>query len=232
MFAVKAQSTYQSYLWRSNAAQHTIHLHVLQAFLALQVYTDRKASQHLSTCGQRSPLGIRIIMRRKNVEKLAQSLTSWEDGLARLGECVVQFQRIEAALSMCISAMVGRSRKVGEILTSEMSFRARVAIFGALFAHSLKSVTLPDDITELISRLHWAEGQRNTLVHSLWDASESKPDSIRREKRSIRKSKLAVVEEHFTPDDLEELNGLFEGIVTDLFYLSSIHLPKIKKRLP
>ena len=162
---------------------------------------------------------------------MVQSLTSWEDGLARLGECIVQFQRIEDALSVCISAMVGRSRKVGEIITAEMSFRARVATFGALFAHSLKSSTLPEDITELIARLHWAEQQRNTLVHSLWDASETKPDSILRKKKAIRKSNLAISEEHFTPDDLEDLNRLFEGIVTDLFFLSTEHLPSIEKRL-
>jgi hypothetical protein len=170
-------------------------------------------------------------MRRKTVEKMVQSLYSWEDGLARLGECIVQFQRIENALSVCISAMVGRSRKVGEIITAEMSFRARVATFGALFAHSLKSSTLPEDITELISRLHWAEQQRNTLVHSLWDASETKPDSILRKKKAIRKSNLAISEEHFTPDDLEDINRLFEGIVTDLFFLSAEHLPSIEKRL-
>ena len=170
-------------------------------------------------------------MRRRTVEKMVQSLTSWEDGLARLGECIVQFQRIEDALSVCISAMVGRSRKVGEIITAEMSFRARVATFGALFAHSLKSSTLPEDITELISRLHWAEQQRNTLVHSLWDASETKPDSILRKKKAIRKSNLAISEEHFTPEDIEDLNRLFEGIVTDLFFLSSEHLPSIEKRL-
>lgn len=170
-------------------------------------------------------------MHRRTVEKMVQSLTSWEDGLARLGECIVQFQRIEDALSVCISAMVGRSRKVGEIITAEMSFRARVATFGALFAHSLKSSTLPEDITELISRLHWAEQQRNTLVHSLWDASETKPDSILRKKKAIRKSNLAIAEEHFTPEDLEDLNRLFEGIVTDLLFLSSEHLPSIEKRL-
>ena len=170
-------------------------------------------------------------MRRRKVEKLVQSLTSWEDGLARLGECIVQFQRIEDAVATCISAMVGRSRKVGAIITAEMSFRARVATFGALFAYSLKSNTLPEDITELISRLHWAEEQRNMLVHSLWDASESKPDSIRREKKSIRKSKLAVAEEHFTPDGLDDLNRLLEGVVTDLFYLTSEHLPNLEKRL-
>ena len=170
-------------------------------------------------------------MRRRTVEKMVQSLTSWEDGLARLGECIVQFQRIEDALSVCISAMVGRSRKIGEIITAEMSFRARVATFSALFTHSLKESTLPGDVTELISRLHWAEQQRNTLVHSLWDASESKPDSILRKKKTIRKSNLAISEEHFTPDDLEDLNRLFEGIVTDLFFLTSEHLPSIEKRL-
>lgn len=170
-------------------------------------------------------------MRRSKVEKLVQSLTSWEDGLARLGECIVQFQCIEEALSVCISAMVGRSRKVGEIITAEMSFRARVATFGALFGHSLKLATLPEDISELISRLHWADQQRNTLVHSLWDASESKPDSILRKKRAIRKNNLAASEEYFTPNDLEDLNRLFEGIVTDLFYLTSEYLPSIEKRL-
>ena len=171
-------------------------------------------------------------MRRNKVEQLTQALNSWEDGLARIGECIVQFQRIEYAVSRSISALIGRSQKLGEIVTSEMSFRARVSTFGALFAHSLKRDTLPEDIRELVSRIHWAEQQRNMLVHSLWDASESKPDSIRREKRSISKSKLAVAEEYFTPDDLIELNRIFEGIVSDIYYLTSEHFPNLKRKLP
>lgn len=170
-------------------------------------------------------------MQRKKIDKLVQALDSWEEGLARLGECIVQFQRIEDGLSICISAMIGRSRKVGEIVTSEMSFRARVSVFAALFLRTLRKESLPDDIVELIHRLSWAEQQRNTLVHSLWDASESKPDSIRREKRAIRKRVFTVAEEHFTPDELDDLNRTFEGIVTDLFYLTSEHLPKLEKRL-
>jgi hypothetical protein len=157
-------------------------------------------------------------MRRSKVEKLVQSLNSWEDGLARLGECVVQFQRIEDFVAIRISAMLGRSRRVGEIVTTEMSFRARVSVFGALFAHCMKSEKLPEDVQELISRIHWAEQQRNTLVHSLWDASEAEPDSILRRKKTVRKGLFLVAEEHYTPEDLEELHGIFEGIVTDLFY--------------
>ena len=170
-------------------------------------------------------------MQRSEIEKAVQALSSWEQGMARLGECIVQFQRIENILAVCISAMVGRSRRVGEIITAEMSFRGRVSTFGALFAHCLKADALPEDVTELISRLHWAEQQRNVLVHSLWDASETEPDCIRREKRAIRRSALKVAEEHWTPNELDDLNRLFEGIVTDLMYLTSTHLPNIEKRL-
>ena len=170
-------------------------------------------------------------MRRKKVENAVRALRSWEEGLARFGECIVQFQRIEEALSICISALIGRSRKVGEIVTTEMSFRARVATFGALFLHTLKADKLPDDVIQLVQRLHWAEQERNTLVHSLWDASESQPDSVHRSKKKIRKNGLTEDDEHFTPSDFDDLNRLFEGIVTDLFYLTSLHLPKLERRL-
>lgn len=170
-------------------------------------------------------------MKRKEIERLAQSLHSWENGLARLSECIAQFQRIEEVLGMCISAMIGRSRKVGEIVTAEMSFRTKVSVYGALFLHTLKKESLPDDIVELIRRIQWAEQQRNTLVHSLWDASESKPECIKREKKTIRKIVFNVVEEHLTPDELYDLNQTFEGIATDLLYLTPKHLPNMENRL-
>lgn len=170
-------------------------------------------------------------MARKKPEKLLLALNSWEEGLARLGECIVQFQRIEDALSICISALIGRSRKIGEIVTCEMSFRARVSVFSALFLHMRRKDCLPGDVAELIRRLHWAEQQRNILAHSLWDASEMKPETIRREKRAIRKRVLTVSEEYLTPDELDGLNRSFEGIVDDLIYVTSEHFPKLERRL-
>ena len=170
-------------------------------------------------------------MRRKEIVKLGQSLRSWQDGVALFGECVIQFQRIEEALSICISAMIGRSRRIGEIVTTEMSFRARVATFGALFLHALRTESLPQEITELIQRLQWAERERNTLVHSLWDASETNPDSIHRSKKTIRRSEFTKAQEHVTPDDLDDLNRLFGGIVTDLFYLTANHQPNLHAKL-
>jgi hypothetical protein len=168
---------------------------------------------------------------RKEIERAAESLASWEHGLARLGECVAHFQRIDEALNICISALIGSDRKVGEIVASEMSFRAKISVYSALCHNALRVEKLPQDLIELVSRLHWAEQERNALSHSLWDASEDNPGTIRREKTSSKRGKLTVVEENLTPEDLEELGKLFEGVATDLFYLTGKHIPKIEAKL-
>jgi hypothetical protein len=149
-------------------------------------------------------------MRRKTVDNAILSLNSWEDGLARLGECIVQFQRIEDCLSMTISGLIGRTRQIGTIVTAEMSYRTRISVFGALFQYHLRSEELPEDIVDLIKRLHWAEEQRNTLVHSLWDLDEKQPGLIIRKKKTIRKKVLSVAVETYTPEELDDLNCLFE----------------------
>ena len=159
------------------------------------------------------------------------SITSWETGIAKLGECIVQFQRIEEVLSACISAMIGRSRKIGKIVTTEMSYRARVALYRALFIHHYGSETLHEDILALIGRLNWAEQERNLLVHSLWDASEEFPETIKRSKAACRKQGLKIDKEHITPEELEDLANLYEGIATDLIYLTELHLSKLKIKL-
>ena len=71
------------------------------------------------------------------IQQWATTLLSWKHGVARLGECLVEFQRIEEALNICTSALIGGSRKVGEVVTSEMSFRAKIAVYSALCHHAL-----------------------------------------------------------------------------------------------
>jgi hypothetical protein len=168
---------------------------------------------------------------KRTIARWAKALTSWEHGLARLGECVAHFQRIEEALNICISALIGRNRTIGEIVTSEMSFRAKIAVYSALLHHALGADKLPQELRDLVVRLHWAEQERNTIAHSLWDASNKDPNAIRREKTSSKKGRLTLTEEFLTPDDLEKLGHQFEGVATDLFYLSARHLPKLKRRL-
>jgi DNA-binding MarR family transcriptional regulator len=168
---------------------------------------------------------------QRTTQRAAKVLLSWEHGLARVGECLVWFQHIEAALSTCISAFTGGSRKVGEIITSEMSFRVKVAVYSALCHHALRVEKLPQDLQQLVARLHWAEQERNTIAHSRWDANEKAPETIRREKTSSHRGRFTTTVEHVTSEELEDLRNLFEGIVTDLFYLTATYIPRLRRRL-
>ena len=119
-------------------------------------------------------------MRSRTLKRNIMILESWEDGLARIGEVIVHFQRVEEAISQCIAAMVSRERQVGGIVTSELSFRAKVNVFEALFLYRSRLVNLPSDVSELIGRLFAAEQRRNVIVHSCWDANYHKPTTIKR----------------------------------------------------
>jgi hypothetical protein len=167
----------------------------------------------------------------KRIQKLTTALFSWEDALKHLGECVVQFQRIEDTLCLCISAMIGRNRTIGAIVTSEMSFRARVAVYRALFIHHCGDSGLPEDLGDLIKRLYEAEQERNALVHSLWDASEQHPEYVRREKSSCGRKGHSRTVVHHTPEELEDLANCFEGIATDLIGLTQAASPRVAAQL-
>lgn len=165
------------------------------------------------------------------LDEAATHLQAWQEGMASFGECIVWFQHIEHTLCVCISVMAGMPDEIGLIVTSEMSYRVRVATFAGLAQHLAKAEALPEDLFELVKRLRWAEEERNRLVHSVWDLHEETPGLLRREKGALRKNKYTSDVEDFHPDDLAELRALYEGIVTDLVYLTGKQFPDLEDRL-
>jgi hypothetical protein len=170
-------------------------------------------------------------MNSDDIDELAKSLNAWKDGMFNLAECIVWFQHIENTLCICISAFARMDEQIGEIVTSEMSFRSKVSILSALATNESGENGLHEDIKELLKKVRWAEQERNRVVHSIWDLSEEKPGTIQREKAAIRNNQHIIVEENYLPEDLEELKELFEGINTDLIYLFSKYYPNIEDKL-
>ena len=158
------------------------------------------------------------------------SLQAWQEGMANLAESIVWFQNIEATLSICIAVFSNMDEEIGEIVTSEMSFRGKIATLSALAMHFSHEDQLHEDISELFSRVRWAEQERNRLVHSMWDLNEEKPGIIERTKSAIRKNRHREDTEDLVAGDLEELRDIFEGINTDLIYLLSEHYPQFKDK--
>ncbi|MEP6890380.1 MAG: hypothetical protein ABI955_06760 [Nitrospirota bacterium] len=152
--------------------------------------------------------------------------------MARIGEVIVHFQRIEEAISQCIAAMVSRERPIGEIVTSELSFRAKVNVFGALFLHRSRLANLPSDVSELIGRLYTAEQRRNVIVHSCWGAIiTSLLLSSDKRLRAKAKKGLHKVTEEIEPEELEEDIRDFDRVADDLLYFMYECLRKYAKRL-
>lgn len=170
-------------------------------------------------------------MADENMDDVVASLQAWEVGMSYLAKSIIWFQYIENTLCTCISALSGMDENVGEIVTSEMSFRAKVSILSALSTFRSQADDPHEDIKDLIKRIRWAEQERNRLVHSMWDLNEDKPGTIVREKTAIRKGKHKIAQEDFSPEDLQDLKDLFEGINTDLIYLFSKHYPEFKEKL-
>ncbi|MHB9052410.1 MAG: hypothetical protein ACYC5F_00240 [Thermoleophilia bacterium] len=167
-------------------------------------------------------------MNQDELNDAAFALRAWQEAMANLAESIVWFQHIEATLSICSAIFADMEEEIGEIVTSEMSFRARVATLSAPATHHSATDYLHDDIKGLLRRLRWAEEERNRLVHSMWDLNGKKPGAIQRTKKAIRKNKHREEFEDFVPDDLQDLRNLFEGINTDLVYLLSKHYPRFR----
>ena len=83
----------------------------------------------------------------------------------------------------------------------------------------------------MIKRIIWAEQERNRLVHSLWFFAEEKPGMINRQKSSIRKNRYSTQDEDIRPEELEEIENLFVGIIDDFFYLLPKYYPGIAEKL-
>jgi hypothetical protein len=152
--------------------------------------------------------------------------------MAQLGEAIAYFQHLEDTISDCIASLAARDRKVGRIVSSELSFRAKISVFVALFLHRTGLSELPEDMREFIGRLYEAEQRRNTIVHSSWDANLQKPSAIVRRKRACRRNGLLEVREHVEPLVLEEDKETFEGLGKDLWYYMTEYAPKYAARFP
>lgn len=165
----------------------------------------------------------------KKILKLTNALLSYENGMKELGVCISNFQMIEEILSSNIARLINRNKTIGKIVSSELSFRAKVSVYRSLLIYHNKNVKLSKDLDELISRIFWAEQERNKLVHSIWDSSENSSETIIRRKTSCKKQGLTIDVENFTEDDLRELSNLYNGIATDIDYLTNLFINNKRK---
>ena len=96
---------------------------------------------------------------------------------AALGLVAMNFQALEAALSLSIGALLGAERDTGRILTSELSFKQLLNVLIGLTRQQVSSnrwagsKDVIDRLKELAGASSHMEDLRNQYMHSVWIAA-------------------------------------------------------------
>ena len=102
-----------------------------------------------------------------------------------IGDVIIGFEELDDAISFAISGILNRGDDMGRIVTSQLSFRNKVDMFGALVKHDRPDSILAKLIDELCAGCLSVEEERNKIVHSKWSRSFEKP-GIQRSKFTAR----------------------------------------------
>ena len=123
-----------------------------------------------------------------------------------IGEIAIAFGVLELYLEIAIWQMVAENnetkRKLGEAITSEMSFDRKVHAFSSMFALQFPAEANDPQLKELVAELFAAQDKRNQILHSAWSLSDASGRYTRmkasaKAKKGLRRT-LSTVE----PDEL------------------------------
>lgn len=155
--------------------------------------------------------------RRSGHRALIEASEGWRITTELIGSVVTSFQKIEENFAICVSTLISDNPVLGSIITSEMSFKAKVGIFRSLAIYRAKKHELPEGFEDILRRSLAAEQRRNTLVHSYWDPSPEHPDKAYRVKPASRsKTGFKFSHEEISAEELQKDIDEFDSISEDL----------------
>lgn len=143
---------------------------------------------------------------------------------AVIGLISMKFSQLEDTLSQTIIKMLQLDNERGQIMTAELSFRVKVAIFSALY-QNLKDKyffnTFPDFddeyFKELIKALNKCEAQRNQIMHSTFAQNYLTNSKIMRKKVTAKqKDGLKIIVEETDIIKLFNIADLIGGVEFEL----------------
>jgi len=88
--------------------------------------------------------------------------------LAALGLITFNFQNFEKEIEFLAWALIGSDQEIGQIVTSQMSFRKLCDTLGSLIRYRTSDAELISELDGLLDKAAKIEQERNTIVHSAW----------------------------------------------------------------
>jgi hypothetical protein len=139
-----------------------------------------------------------------------------------LGETVLWFEELDDQLSTAISFLLRRGDQVGRIVTCELSFRAKLNLFEALFRNERPDSKNLDDLRELCRSCSQIEEKRNQVIHSNWRSVINGPGVTRLKYTARGKHGLREHSENFSLNQVEAIwchCGYLARSVDELMFL-------------
>jgi len=113
-----------------------------------------------------------------------------DESLAPLGKVVANFAVLESELDTGIWLLLfGNSsaeQRTGQIVTANLSFRNKIALFSSLYQHRFPANKPFDALKEMRKKLNEANAKRNDLIHSTWLAADKKLSTRSNEKNGFK----------------------------------------------
>jgi hypothetical protein len=95
---------------------------------------------------------------------------NYDSAVETLGKICVEFQRLESHLKVAIADLLDPHDSVpGMIVTAQVSFKAILDLFGALFEHRFNDPALQKKLAKFLDQCKAAEDRRNQVIHSHWE---------------------------------------------------------------
>ena len=135
-----------------------------------------------------------------------------------LGRLVFKFAHLETSLGCAVGYLANpKESRVGQILVAELSFKSRLAVFSTLYPERITNAPASDKLKAFLSRAHYLEDQRNSLIHSFYRAGSVGDPTATRIKATAKESKGLRIQ--------------FEQITAQSILAEADKIPSVEARL-
>ncbi len=148
-----------------------------------------------------------------------------EKHLIEIGNIIVSFALLENSLQSFIGKMISGKQRVGNIITSELSFKNLRAISINLYIDIYGKSTNYEELKRLISEAGNLEVKRNKIVHSVWGAGKNS-DYITRIKKTAKERKGLYFQ--FEEMSNQDLKKIADDIKICIYNISTFKFSNIK----
>jgi hypothetical protein len=133
-----------------------------------------------------------------------------DEFLKQLGRVTANFATLEFYLAFAVTGLIGPEQAIGQMITSEMSFKAKLALLNSLLKFKLSAQHKPvagceAELIDLVRVITNIEGKRNHYMHSAWVLADGQdPDKPTRLKITAKQKKgLHQYSEDVGAEDLQ-----------------------------